>query len=99
VSTHAAENLLARRAAAVAEHLPEDNALLCDLADIAARLGISLRHAQQLRVAGKLPLKRIKFGRAVRYSLDECTRWIAAGCPATERWAAMQQVQTRGGAR
>jgi predicted DNA-binding transcriptional regulator AlpA len=77
-----------------AESLIAD-ALLVSGPSVAERLGIGLSHLHGLKRAGKFPLTPIRLGRAVRYRVDELVAWTAAGCPAADRWRAMQAVSMR----
>jgi predicted DNA-binding transcriptional regulator AlpA len=65
------------------------DALLLSGPEVCRRLDIGLSHLHALRRAGKFPLIPVRLGRSVRWSADELTRWCAAGCPATDRWRAM----------
>lgn len=59
--------------------------LAVDAAEAARLLGISLRHLRGLDASGRLP-RPIRLGRAVRWSVAELREWLAAACPARDRW-------------
>jgi predicted DNA-binding transcriptional regulator AlpA len=40
--------------------------------------------------AGAIPRPALRRGRVVRWGREELTRWIAAGCPARDRWEAQR---------
>ena len=52
--------------------------ILMSAADLAAMLGISVRHVWRLRDAGELP-KPIKLGSLVRWHKAAIDRWLAEG--------------------
>ncbi len=52
---------------------------------VAALLALSERSIWKLTAAGRMPAP-IRLGRAVRWRLGDLHQWIAAGCPARERW-------------
>ena len=56
---------------------------------VAKLLGISTRHLWSLNSSGRLP-KPIRFGRAVRWNLEELRAWLAAGAPERTRWEEMR---------
>ena len=53
--------------------------------EVAAILGISVRHVWALLSQRRLP-KPIRLGRAVRWNVDEIRAWLAAGAPDTAVW-------------
>jgi excisionase family DNA binding protein len=57
----------------------------CELAE---RLGISERHVWALHSSGRLP-RPIRFGRAVRWPVQEIEEWLAAGAPGRSHWEEM----------
>jgi predicted DNA-binding transcriptional regulator AlpA len=61
--------------------VPEDQGLLIDSREVAALLGVSARHLATVVKAGQVP-PPIRIGRAVRWSRERITRWVADGCPA-----------------
>ncbi len=70
--------------------------LLLDVAAVCEALKIGRTKLHEMRRAGLFPLKAIPLGgRAVRYSVDELKRWVAAGCPAADRWRMLQQAPMR----
>jgi prophage regulatory protein len=58
--------------------------------DVAKLLGISTRHLWSLNSSGRLP-KPVRFGRAVRWNLEELRAWLAAGAPERSRWETMKE--------
>jgi predicted DNA-binding transcriptional regulator AlpA len=71
-----------------ADSIP-DNAILLDAAGVCHRPSIGISHLHALRRAGRFPLMPVRLGRAVRFRADELSRWVSAGCPAADRWRAM----------
>ena len=55
---------------------PPPEPILMSAADLAAMLGISIRHVWRLRDAGELP-KPIKLGALVRWHKAAIHRWLA----------------------
>jgi excisionase family DNA binding protein len=72
-----------------------DNPLLIDGAEVCARLSIGKSKLHQMIRAGRFPVSPIRLGRAVRYSAADLSAWVAAGCPASDRWRAMLAVNGR----
>jgi excisionase family DNA binding protein len=70
-----------------AETTPEP--LLVDAQGVAAMLGIGRTHLYALNSSGRLPLP-IRLGRRTLWRRDELTAWVAAGCPARDRWQTMK---------
>lgn len=70
--------------------------LLFDRKALARALGVSVRHLAGLRSRGALPAP-VRLGAAVRWDVREIGAWIAAGCPARDRWEALRGA--RGGRR
>ncbi len=60
--------------------------------------GVSRAHWHRLRAAGKLP-PSVRLGRKVLWRRFEIEAWIAAGCPDSRTWAAMQAAASRRTAR
>lgn len=61
--------------------------LLTDPGDTARILGISRAQLYKLDAMGKLPMP-VRLGtRAPRWRVDELKAWLAAGCPARDKWA------------
>lgn len=54
--------------------------LLITAQDVARLLKVSTRSLWRLRSAGDIPAP-IRVGAAVRWRIDEITKWIADGCP------------------
>ncbi len=63
-------------------------------AEVAKLLGISERHLWALNSSGRLP-RPIRFGRAVRWPVDELRAWLAAGAPERSRWESLRKGATR----
>ncbi|MCD8141155.1 MAG: helix-turn-helix domain-containing protein [Planctomycetaceae bacterium] len=59
--------------------------LLMDANGAAALCGVSRSTWFKLAATGKLP-RPIKLGRVTRWNREELQAWIAAGCPAREKW-------------
>lgn len=64
--------------------------------DVAGLLQVSLRHVAVMHASGRLP-RPIRFGRAVRWLVDEFHDWLAAGAPARDAWEAMKVTKRSGG--
>lgn len=63
--------------------------LLTDPGDTARILGISRAQLYKLDAMGKLPMP-VRLGtRAPRWRVDELKAWLAAGCPARDKWASI----------
>jgi hypothetical protein len=60
--------------------------LLIDAAGAAALADVSRAVWFRWQSAGFCPAAVLRRGRVVRWSVDELTAWIAAGCPARDRW-------------
>lgn len=76
---------------------PLDNAaLLLSGAAVCARLGIGKSTLHKMIRGGRFPLLPVRLGRAVRFRADELSTWVAAGCPAADRWRAMQLIKRAG---
>lgn len=71
-------------------HLNELPCLALSAGEAAQLLGISVRHLWALNAAARLP-RPIRFGRSVRWSLDELRAWLAAGAPERAEWEASRQ--------
>ena len=54
---------------------------LLDVKSVARLLSCSSRHVYRMADAGKLPRPR-KLGALVRWSREDLSQWIGAGCPA-----------------
>jgi excisionase family DNA binding protein len=59
--------------------------LLVSSQELAALLGVSVRHLAGLRSSGRLP-SPIRLGRSIRWDREEITDWIAARCPSRDQW-------------
>jgi predicted DNA-binding transcriptional regulator AlpA len=64
--------------------------LLLDAADAAALCGVSRATWFGWQAAGQIPVAVLRRGRIVRWSHAEIVAWIAAGCPARDRWQVMK---------
>ncbi len=73
-----------------ASNSPESNCLALPAAEVAKLLGISQRHLWALNSSGRLP-RPVRFGRAVRWPVEELRAWLAAGAPERSRWEAMRK--------
>jgi len=62
---------------------------LISVKEACRRLGIGISHFYGLERLGKMPLEKIRLGRAIRIRADELSRWISAGCPAARQWEQM----------
>lgn len=60
--------------------------LLLRTEDAAALLSMSRSGFDQFEAAGLIGPKPARFGRSIRWSRDELTRWAAAGCPPRCEW-------------
>jgi excisionase family DNA binding protein len=70
-------------------------ALLIDASQVCARLSIGKSKLHQMLRAGHFPVAPVRLGRAVRYRADELAQWVAAGCPSSDRYRAMQAMSGR----
>ncbi|GMU24676.1 MAG: hypothetical protein AMXMBFR13_47490 [Phycisphaerae bacterium] len=59
--------------------------LAVDARRVAELLGVSLSHIRRMDSSGKLP-RPIRMGHAVRWSYEDLTEWIRAGCPERDAW-------------
>jgi len=62
--------------------------------EVANLLGISTRHLWSLNSSGRLP-RPVRFGRAVRWPIDELRAWLAAGAPERSRWETIREAGER----
>ena len=58
--------------------------------EVADLLGVSLRHVRSLHSSGRLP-RPVRFGRAVRWNVEELRAWLAAGSPPRDQWEDMRR--------
>jgi excisionase family DNA binding protein len=72
-----------------------ENPLLIDGGEVCARLSIGKSKLHAMLRAGRFPVAPIRLGRAVRYRADELSAWVSAGCPVSDRWRAMQAMNSR----
>jgi predicted DNA-binding transcriptional regulator AlpA len=59
---------------------------------VARLLDISPRHVWALHSSGRLP-RPVALGRARRWVISELEEWLAAGCPARDRWESMRSKE------
>lgn len=71
-----------------AQAVPEP--LLLDAEQAAALCSISRATWFHWQASGLIPAAVIRRGRVVRWSRAEIESWIAAGCPARDRWQTMK---------
>ena len=71
-------------------HATDSERLALPAADVAKLLGISERHLWSLNSSGRLP-KPVRFGRSVRWNVEELRAWLAAGAPERSRWETMKE--------
>lgn len=57
---------------------------------LAGMLDLSVRTIRTMDAAGKLP-RGVRFGRSVRWPVDELRDWLAAGCPDRASWEAIHK--------
>lgn len=69
--------------------------LALSAAELAGKLGVSLRHVRRMDSAQLLP-KPIRLGRSVRWPVHELNAWMQAGAPNRRQW---DQVCQRTGRR
>lgn len=62
--------------------------------ELAAALGVDRGHVYRLEQVGKIGPRPIRLGGSVRYSSDECRRWIDAGAPPRDEWEQMKKAET-----
>jgi hypothetical protein len=74
----------------MSDPLVTDDVLLIDRKELARRLSVSLSTLHAMRRSGKLPLTIVRLAGAVRYDAREVVAWVAAGCPAADRWKYLQ---------
>ena len=63
-----------------------DTSLTLNAEESAALVGISRSTFWKLYSQGRTPLPLRLGGRVVRWRREELTAWVAAGCPAREKW-------------
>lgn len=68
-----------------------ENALLT-VREVATALKVSVRQVWKLNSSARLPAP-VRLSRSVRWRQDELTAWINAGCPARDRWQAIQEAR------
>lgn len=67
--------------------------LLLNATQCAALCNISRTTWYSLLSSGRVPLP-VRLGRRPLWRRDELTAWVAAGCPARDRWQAMKGAKT-----
>lgn len=60
-------------------------ALCVDAPDLAAMLGVSLRHLRAMNARGAIPTA-LAIGRRRVWRIEEIRAWVAAGMPPRHRW-------------
>ena len=68
-------------------------ALLLSALQAATLCGVSRATWWGWNAAGQIPLPALRRGRVVRWNRTELERWIAAGCPARDRWQAIKGLR------
>lgn len=64
--------------------------LLLDATTAAGLCGVSRRTWFSWQSCGAIPAAVLRRGRVVRWRREEIEAWVAAGCPARDRWQAMK---------
>jgi predicted DNA-binding transcriptional regulator AlpA len=67
--------------------------LAVDFEGLALLLSLSRRKCEQMNVSGALGPKPVRFGRAVRFNVQEISDWLDAGAPSREKWSAIREAQ------
>lgn len=75
-----------------ATHSNSVTCLALPAAAVAEMLHISERHLWSLHSSGRLP-RPVRFGRAVRWSVDELRDWLAAGAPSRDVWEQRERAE------
>ena len=60
--------------------------LAVDIRGVAELLNVSRAHVYGMIAAGRFPIRALRLGRSVRYSVDEVRAWLAAGAPPADKW-------------
>lgn len=71
-----------------------NQARVIDAQQLAEILNLSVRTVRRLDSSGKLP-RPLRIGGAVRWSLEEISAWIAAGCPDRQKWENTRGQRTK----
>ena len=71
--------------------------LLLSSEELASMLSISRASLWRMLSAGKLPLPLRPTAGIVRWRSDEIQRWVNAGMPDAQTWAALQAASQRNG--
>ena len=69
--------------------------LVVSAKELAALLGVSLRHVWRLNATGKLP-KPVRLGGSVKWRRDEIIAWLSQNCPARSEWEAIRETLAGG---
>ncbi len=70
-----------------------EQTLAMDASQLADAMGISLRHLRRMQSNGKLGPQALRFGRSVRFSVQEVKDWIRAGAPDRATWDRIRKDQ------
>ena len=70
----------------------ETESIMGDARDAAKLCGIGRTSWLSLAASGKTPAP-VRLGRRVLWRRDELKDWIAAGCPARQKWEAIKNSQ------
>ena len=73
---------------------PAVDSLLVDAAEAARLCGVSRATWFSWQASGRIPPPALRAGRVVRWGRLELERWVAARCPAADRWAAVKGART-----
>jgi len=73
-------------------HSDSVTCLALPAAAVAEMLQVSERHLWSLHSSGRLP-QPVRFGRAVRWSVDELRDWLAAGAPSRDVWEQLKETK------
>ena len=63
---------------------------------LAAMLGVSVRHIRRMDSAGQLP-QAIRLGRSKRWPVETIREWLSAGAPARAEWEAIGKASGKEG--
>jgi predicted DNA-binding transcriptional regulator AlpA len=76
---HQPETDRRRRPKSDSPTVPIPERLVWDLENIAAMTGVSTRHLQRLRAAGRMPKPSVTLGRRVLWSSQVIRKWLDSG--------------------
>lgn len=74
---------------AIGKAFDQSDQALVSVRQVAGLLGVSQRHVWAMAAHGQMPMP-VRLGRSVRWNRAELLSWIKAGCPARDRWEAIQ---------